>query len=415
VRIYCNFMRIFMVPVNTDYQQLQASYLFSEIAKRVKAFQSEHPQAAVIRLGIGDVTLPLPLAVRNALHKATDEMGEKETFRGYGPEQGYDFLRTAIKEGDYSSLPVDSDEIFVSDGSKCDVGNFQEIFSRKATIAISNPVYPVYLDSNVMAGRAGSFVNSTYDKVEYLNCTQENSFTPQPLKKSVNIIYLCSPNNPTGSVLTRSHLEAWITYAKTHNAVILFDSAYERFIQDPSLPRSIYEIPGAREVAVEFRSFSKTAGFTGLRCAYTVVPKEVVAMAPDGTRHPLHSLWFRRQSTKFNGVAYIVQRAAEAVYSPEGREQVNDTVKYYMENARIMVEKLTSLGYWCCGGTNAPYVWTKAPSDSWSFFQRVLSECHVVCTPGVGFGSCGEGYVRFSAFNQRENVIEAMKRIEKLN
>ncbi len=405
-----------MILANENFGKLQASYLFSEIAKRVKAYQAEHPDANVIRLGIGDVTLPLAPACREAMHKAVDELGEEATFRGYGPEQGYDFLREAIAKHDYRAYgcDVDASEIFVSDGSKCDCANIQELFAQELRIAIPDPVYPVYVDTNVMAGRTDVAKDGRYQGLYYLESTAANNFVPAPPTEKVDLIDLGFPKNPTGATATKAQLKAWVDYAKANKALILFDAAYEAFIRDPEIPHSIYEIEGARDVAIEFRSFSKKAGFTGVRCAFTVVPKTLMAYAKDGTEIPLHAMWNRRHTTKFNGVSYPVQRAAEAVYSPEGAAQTTAQVDYYLENAKIIRKGIQELGYDCIGGDNSPYVWVNVKGDSWAFFDKLLNEAQVVTTPGAGFGKCGEGYIRISAFNNREKVIEAMKRISAL-
>lgn len=410
-----------MAQLNESFLNLKSSYLFSDIAKRVQQFQKENPDKKIIRLGIGDVTLPLPKSCREALQKATDELGDRATFRGYGPEQGYEFLREAISLNDYRSqgVEVSADEIFVSDGSKCDSGNFQELFSLDSRIGIPDPVYPVYLDSNVMAGRGTTFQDGRYQGVHYLETGPETGFLPVPPERVLDVVYLCSPNNPTGAVFTRDELVAWVDYAKKNKSVLLFDAAYFAFITDEgnggdALPRSIFEIPGAREVAVEFRSFSKTAGFTGTRCAFMVIPKECVVYDKKGTAHSLHSLWLRRQSTKFNGVSYPIQRAAEAIYSEQGKQEVKELISYYLANAKNMRTALEAMGYSCTGGVNSPYVWVDAKEDSWQFFDRLLSQAAVVCTPGAGFGKCGEGYVRFSAFNLAEQVDEALSRIKSL-
>jgi len=404
-----------MIRINENYQRLQASYLFSDIAKRVAAFQKANPGKKLIKLGIGDVTRALPDACIKALHAATDEMASDGTFRGYGPEQGYDFLREAIAKYDFQARGADvqPDEVFVSDGAKCDTGNFQEIFSLDCKVAVTDPVYPVYVDTNVMAGRAGKWNKETgrYDGLVYLDGNRENGFIPALPTQPVDLIYLCFPNNPTGVTATRAQLKQWVDYAKANKALILFDAAYEAFITDDALPHSIYEVEGAREVAVEFRSYSKTAGFTGTRCAYTVVPKECTAYTGSGEAVALHALWNRRHTTKFNGVSYPVQRAAEAIYSPEGQAQIKQLVAYYLNNARYIREKMAALGYACIGGDNSPYIWIDGKSDSWVFFDKLLNEAAVVCTPGAGFGKCGEGYIRISAFNSFENVQEAMERI----
>jgi LL-diaminopimelate aminotransferase len=405
-----------MARINANYQKLQAGYLFLEIGKRMNAFSAEHPAARIIRLGIGDVVLPLPPPIVEALKAAADEMGRKETFRGYGPDQGYDFLLEAVA-GHYASqgAKVAPDEVFVSDGSKCDTANIQEIFAADSVVAVTDPVYPVYVDTSVMAGRTGpADAQGRYPGLDYLPVTAENGFDPPLPSTRVDLVYLCSPNNPTGSVLSRASLERWVAYAREHEAIILFDAAYEAFIRDPALPHSIYEIPGAREVAIEFRSLSKTAGFTGTRCAFTVVPREVRARDGKGELVPLHALWSRRQSTKFNGVSYPIQRAAAAAFGP-GKAGVQANIDYTMENARLIREGLGRAGYTVHGGVNAPYIWLEVPSGmtSWQFFDRLLREAHVVGTPGSGFGSRGEGYFRLSAFNLRDRVEEAVDRIGK--
>jgi LL-diaminopimelate aminotransferase len=404
-----------MILVNENYSKLQASYLFSEIAKRVKAYQTANPDAAVIRLGIGDVTLPLAPACREAMHKAVDELGDEATFRGYGPEQGYDFLREAIAVNDYQSRGCDikASEIFVSDGSKCDCANIQELFADELRIAIPDPVYPVYVDTNVMAGRTGAAAEGRYQGLHYLESTAANNFVPAPPAEAVDLIYLCFPNNPTGAVATKEQLKAWVDYAKANKALILFDAAYEAFIRDPEIPHSIYEIEGAKDVAIEFRSFSKKAGFTGVRCAFTVVPEGLKAYTKAGDVVDVHPMWNRRHTTKFNGVSYPVQRAAEAVYSAEGARQTTEQVDYYLGNAKLIREGVQQLGFDCVGGDNSPYVWVNVKGDSWEFFDRLLNEAQVVTTPGAGFGRCGQGYIRISAFNNREKVIEAMGRIAK--
>ncbi len=408
-----------MVEVNSHYLKLKAGYLFPEIGRRVKAFCEANPAARVIRLGIGDVTEPLPLACREAMHKAVDELGSRDSFRGYGPEQGYEFLREAIATHDFRSrgCEISADEIFVSDGSKCDSGNILDIFGLQNRIAVLDPVYPVYVDTNVMIGRTGpADDHGRYAGLVYLPVTAENNFVPELPTTPVDIIYLCYPNNPTGVVASREMLTRWVEYARANDALILFDAAYEAFIADPEIPHSIYEIPGAKEVAIEFRSFSKTAGFTGTRCAFTVVPHGLTAKTESGERVELHRLWNRRQSTKFNGVSYVVQRAAQAIYSEEGRAQVRELVAFYMENARLLREGLTEQGLSVYGGVNAPYVWLKTPGglDSWAFFDKLLHSAHLVGTPGSGFGAAGEGYFRLSAFNSRDNVLEAITRLKKL-
>jgi LL-diaminopimelate aminotransferase len=402
-----------MIKINENYKKLQASYLFSDIAKRVAAFQQANPDKHIIRLGIGDVTRALPDACIKAFHAAVDEMANDATFHGYGPEQGYGFLREAIAKGDFQSrgCSIEADEIFVSDGAKCDSGNFQEIFANDIRVAIPDPVYPVYVDTNVMAGRTGEVEAGRYTGLTYLEGTQENGFIPDLPSEPVDLIYLCFPNNPTGATATKDQLKQWVDYAKTNKALILFDAAYEAFVKDESLPRSIYEIEGAEEVAVEFRSFSKTAGFTGTRCAYTVVPKACKAYTSSGEAVSIQELWNRRHTTKFNSVSYPVQRAAEAVYSEEGRAQVGELVAYYLKNAKYIREQMESLGYSCIGGENSPYIWINAKGNSWDLFDMLLNKAGVVCTPGAGFGICGEGYIRISAFNSFENVKDAMNRI----
>ena len=407
-----------MTLLNENYLKLPGSYLFSTIAKRVAAYKQENPGKQVISLGIGDVSRPLVPAVVEALHKASDEMGRAETFRGYGPEQGYAFLREAILKHDYldRDIPQEADEIFVSDGAKSDVANFQELFDVSCKVALQDPVYPVYLDTNVMAGRTGGFENGRFGGIVYLPCTEENNFIPQFPKERVDLVYLCSPNNPTGSAMTRPELKKWVDWATENNCIILYDSAYEAFITQPDVPHSIYEIPGAQKVAVEFRSFSKTAGFTGTRCAYTVVPKALQVFDRAGKPHCLNALWLRRQTTKFNGVPYVVQRAAEAVFSPLGQAQIQAVIKGYQENAQVILQALRSAGLIAFGGVNAPYIWLKTPKgmDSWAFFDKLLAEACVVGTPGVGFGACGEGYFRLTAFNTPELTQEAARRIANL-
>ena len=392
--------------INENYLELEDSYLFSTIAKKVSEFEKKHPEKRIIRLGIGDVTRPVSKAVIEAMKKACDEMGQKDSFRGYGPEQGYDFLREKIVECDYKKRGIDiqKDEIFVSDGAKCDTGNIGEIFGTDNVVAITNPVYPVYLDTNIMAGRKN---------IVYVPATAENNFVPELPKEKVDLIYLCFPNNPTGTVLKKDELKVWVDYAKENKSIILFDSAYEAFIQEEDVPHSIYEIEGAKEVAIEFRSFSKTAGFTGVRCAYTVVPKELKGFTKDGKEVELNKLWNRRQCTKFNGVPYVTQRGAEAVYSNEGQKEIKENINYYLENAKIIREGLKEAGFTVYGGINAPYIWLKVPKGhtSWSFFDELLENAGVVGTPGVGFGTCGEGYFRLTAFGSRENTIEAIQRI----
>jgi LL-diaminopimelate aminotransferase len=405
-----------LIRVNEHYSLLRSSYLFSTIARKIEEYQSKHDGADIIRLGIGDVTRALPAALVEAFHAGVEEMSRDETFRGYGPEQGYPFLRNAIAEGDYRSrgVRIDPDEIFISDGAKCDTGNFQELFSQDARVAVPDPVYPVYVDTNVMAGRAGAWKEGRYDGLVYLDSTSANNYVPSPPAGQVDLIYLCFPNNPTGVTATREQLAAWVSYARENHALILYDAAYEAFIRDESIPHSIFEIPGAREVAVEFRSFSKTAGFTGTRCAFTVIPAECSVFDGDGKPVPLRTLWNRRHTTKFNGVSYPVQRAAAAVYTPEGTGQVREVLDYYLENARLIREKMQTLGYTCVGGDNSPYIWVEVREDSWEFFDRLLDRAQVVCTPGAGFGLCGERHARISAFNHREKVLEALDRIERV-
>jgi len=403
-----------MIRINENFLKLKASYLFSDIAKRVTAYTTANPDKPVIRLGIGDVTEPLPQVCIDALKSGAEELAHRATFKGYGPEQGYAFLREAIAANDYTArnCPIAADEIFVSDGSKCDCGNIQEIFATEGLkLAIPDPVYPVYVDTNVMAGRTGANLDGRYSGITYLECTPANGYVPAIPSEATDLIYLCFPNNPTGAVATTEQLTAWVAYAKANKAIILFDSAYEAYIQDPAIPRSIYEIPGADEVAIEFRSFSKTAGFTGTRCAYTVVPKKLQAYDTAGNAHSVYALWNRRHTTKFNGVSYPVQKAAAAIFTPEGKAQVKEKVAYYLENAALIKQAITALGFNCIGGDNAPYIWINTGTDSWQFFDKLLNEAQVVCTPGAGFGKCGEGHVRISAFNSRANVETALARI----
>lgn len=405
-----------MATINENYLKLPGSYLFAEIARKVNYFKEQNPAANIIRLGIGDVTLPLPPAVIASLHDAVDEMANADTFHGYGPEQGYAFLIQRIIDTDYKprNIQLDVDEVFVSDGSKSDTGNFQEIFGVDNTIAITDPVYPVYLDTNVMAGRTGELVNGKFGKVLYLTCNQENNFVPELPKEKADLIYICMPNNPTGTTLTRTQLKTWVEYARKNGSILLYDAAYEAYIQQDDIPHSIYEIEGAKDVAIEFRSFSKNAGFTGTRCAFTVVPKSVKAKTASGELYPLNSLWNRRQTTKFNGVPYIIQKGAEAVYSANGQKQIKDLVSYYMTNAKVIREGLASIGLSVYGGINAPYIWLKVPQglDSWAFFDKLLEEAHIVGTPGSGFGPAGEGYFRLTAFGSQESTIEAIERIK---
>ncbi len=408
-----------MARINDNYLKLKAGYLFPEIGRRVAKFAAENPQASIIRLGIGDVTEPLVPAVIDAFHKAVDEMSRRDTFQGYGPEQGYDFLRAAIARNDYHARGADvsADEIFVSDGSKCDTGNILDIFGDENVIAVTDPVYPVYVDTNVMAGRTGPADDSgRYGGLVYIPMSAANNFSPALPDRKVDLIYLCFPNNPTGTVISQENLARWVTYAKSNAAVIFYDAAYEAYITDPTVPHSIYEIPGAKEVAIEFRSFSKTAGFTGTRCAFTVVPKELKGKTSSGENVDIHSLWNRRHCTKFNGVSYPVQRAAAAIYSPEGQPQIRDLIAFYLTNAKLIREGLQRAGIEVHGGINAPYVWLKTPRNlsSWDFFDLLLAKANLVGTPGSGFGAAGEGYFRLSAFNSRERVQEAVERFQKV-
>lgn len=404
-----------MIRANDNYGKLKASYLFSDIAKRVGEYQSKNPDEHIIRLGIGDVTRALAPAVIKGFHAGVDEMAMDATFRGYGPEQGYDFLRETIAKNDFQDRGADilADEIFVSDGAKCDTGNFQELFAKDIKVAIPDPVYPAYLDTNVMAGRTGDFEDGRYGGIVYMDCLKENNFLPRLPDEPVDLIYLCFPNNPTGSTATKEELRVWVQYAKENKALILFDAAYESFIRDESLPRTIYEVEGAKEVAVEFRSFSKTAGFTGTRCGFTVVPKACMIFNSEGEKISLHGLWNRRHSTKFNGVSYPVQKAAQAVYSEEGKLQVGQQIAYYLNNADIITKTIESLGFDYIGGQNSPYIWIDGKErESWDFFDLLLTKAGVVCTPGAGFGRCGNHYIRISAFNSLENVTMAMDRLK---
>lgn len=406
-----------MTLINENFIKIPATYLFSEIAKRVAQLQLQQPEAQLIRMGIGDVSLPLPDAAVDAMIKAAEEQRQRETFRGYGPEQGYDFLRKAICDNDYlpRGIKIEMDEVFVSDGSKSDTGNIGDIFSTGNKVAITDPVYPVYIDTNAMAGRAGKpGETGKWSDILYLPCNEANDFVPELPREKADLIYLCYPNNPTGTTLTREQLTTWVNYARENKSIILFDAAYEAFITTENVPHSIYEIEGAREVAIEFRSFSKTAGFTGTRCAYTIVPRSLMAYTRNGDTISLNRLWNRRHTTKFNGTSYVVQRAAEATYSPEGKQQVRQLIAFYMENARIIREGLQKAGYTVYGGINAPYIWTKAPKGmtSWEYFDYLLTRKHLITTPGAGFGTSGEGFVRFSAFGSREATLEAMKRME---
>lgn len=405
-----------MALVNEHFLKLPGNYLFADIAKRVNAFKVSHPKVKVISLGIGDVTRPLAPVVIEAMHKAVEEMANKATFHGYGPERGYDFLREAIQKNDFlpRGIHIDLNEIFINDGAKSDTGNIQEILRWDNNIGVTDPIYPVYVDSNAMIGRAGVFENGKWTDVTYFPCTAENNFVPQIPDRRVDMIYLCYPNNPTGTVLPKEELRKWVNFALRNDSILFYDAAYEAYITDPEIPHSIYEIKGARKCAIEFHSYSKTAGFTGVRCGYTIIPKELTAVTVDGKqRVNLNQLWDRRQSTKFNGTSYISQRAAEAIYTLEGKKQIQETIDYYMENAKIMRETLSKLSYKVYGGINAPYLWVKTPDgmDSWKFFEQLLYGCGVVCTPGVGFGPSGEGYFRLTSFGNREDVREAMRRI----
>lgn len=407
-----------MALVNEHFLKLPGSYLFSDIAKKINTFKITHPQKEIIRLGIGDVTRPLPPACIEAMHKAVEELAAASTFHGYGPEQGYDFLREAIIKKDYATrgITLAVNEVFVNDGAKSDTGNIGDILRHDNSVGVTDPIYPVYIDSNVMSGRSGVLDPNTgkWSNITYMPCTSENNFIPEIPKKRIDIVYLCYPNNPTGTTLTKAELKKWVDYALANDTLILFDAAYEAYIQEPDVPHSIYEIKGAKRCAIEFRSFSKTAGFTGVRCGYTVVPKELTAATLTGERVSLNALWNRRQCTKFNGASYITQRAAEAIYSPEGQQQIQETIDYYMTNARIMREGLEEAGLEVYGGVNAPYIWVKTPNNtpSWRFFEQMLYEANVVGTPGVGFGPSGEGYIRLTAFGERANCIEAMRRIK---
>ena len=406
-----------MALVNEHFLKLPNNYLFSDIAKKVNAFKVSHPKTDLIRLGIGDVTRPLPQASIEAMHKAVDELASKETFHGYGPEQGYDFLIDAVIRNDYAPRGVylEPGEVFISDGAKSDTGNIGDILRHDNSIGVTDPIYPVYIDSNVMCGRAGILEDGRWSNVVYLPCLSENNFVPEIPDRRIDILYLCYPNNPTGTVISKAELKKWVNYALENDTLILYDAAYEAYIQDPDIPHSIYEIKGAKKVAIEFRSFSKTAGFTGVRCGYTVVPKELTAATLEGERIPLNRMWNRRQCTKFNGTSYITQRGAEAVYSLEGKAQIKKTIDYYMTNARIMRESLQSCGLRVYGGENAPYIWLKTPDglSSWKFFDKLLYEVNIVGTPGVGFGPSGEGFLRLTAFGDRDDTLEAMARLKK--
>ncbi|MDR1746978.1 MAG: LL-diaminopimelate aminotransferase [Tannerella sp.] len=406
-----------MALINENFLKLPGSYLFSDISKKVHSFKLTHPKADVISLGIGDVTRPLVQAVREAMHKAVDEMGDAKTFRGYGPEQGYPFLIEAIIKNDYvpRGISLDISEVFVNDGAKSDTGNIGDILCADNCIGVTDPIYPVYIDSNVMGGRAGSLEKDKWNNVVYIPCTEANGFVPEIPPRRMDMLYLCYPNNPTGASITKEALKMWVDYALANDILILYDAAYEAYIQDASVPHSIYEIKGAKKVAIEFRSFSKTAGFTGVRCGYTIVPKELKGYTLNGQPVPLNQLWNRRQTTKFNGTSYITQRGAEAIYSPEGAAQVKEVIRYYMDNAKLMTEGLRSAGLKVYGGENAPYLWVKTPdgTTSWKFFEQMLYGANVVGTPGVGFGPSGEGYIRLTSFGTRENCAEAMERIHK--
>ena len=405
-----------MIRINENFLKLQDSYLFSTINKKVSEYQEKNPKADIIRLGIGDVTRPIPAVVIEAIERAADEMKDSATFRGYGPEQGYDFLKEKIVQNDYKDLGINTNEVFISDGAKCDTGNIVELFDTDAKVAITDPVYPVYLDSNVMYGRAGEFNedNGQYEKIIYMNATEKNNFTslPEELEKVPDLIYICSPNNPTGVAMNAENLKKWVDFAKEHKSIILFDAAYEAFIEEDGIPHSIYEIEGAKEVAIEFKSYSKTAGFTGLRCAYCIVPNEIEIESSEG-KVSLNKLWNRRQTTKFNGVSYIIQRGAEATYTVEGKKAIRDNILYYKENAKIIKHGLEKIGIKAYGGINSPYIWLKTPNnmESWEYFDLLLEKYNIVGTPGVGFGPSGEGYFRLTAFGDREKTIEAMERL----
>ena len=404
-----------MIKINENFKKMKQNYLFSNIAKKVAKYQEENPDKKIIKMGIGDVTRPLPKVCTQAMKKAADELENAETFRGYGPEQGYDFLREKILENEYKDLGIDKDEIFISDGAKCDCGNIVDIFAKNNKIAITDPVYPVYLDTNIMAGRTGICKdNGMYENVIYIPMTEENNFVPLLPKEVPDIIYLCFPNNPTGTVLTKDELKVWVDYARKNKSIILFDAAYCAFIEEENIPKSIYEIEGAKDVAIEFKSYSKTAGFTGVRCAYVVIPKTVKGYDENGNSEDLNSMWNRRVCTKFNGVSYIVQRAAEAIYTKEGMKEVKDNINYYKENAKIILETLKECGIKAYGGKNSPYIWLKVPNSvkSWDFFDTLLEKVNIVGTPGEGFGPSGEGYFRLTAFNTKENTIEAMERLK---
>jgi LL-diaminopimelate aminotransferase len=400
-----------MFHINENFNKIAGNYLFAEIARRVTSFQDKNPGRRVIKMGIGDVTEPLAPACIKAFHAGVDDMASRETFMGYGPYEGYSFLRDVIAKNDFQSRGADvaADEIFISDGAKSDTGSLQELFAENAKIALTDPVYPVYVDSNVMAGRTGSFRDGRYEGLVYLDSTPANGYVPEPPSEAVDVIYLCFPNNPTGAVATREQLKAWVDYALKNRALIIFDAAYEAFIRNPEIPHSIYEIEGAREVAIECRSFSKTAGFTGVRCGFTVIPKSLRMPDASGSMQSLHALWMRRQATRWNGESYPIQRAAAAVYSKEGAVQVKETIDFYLENARLVREAILGAGVPCVGGDNSPYLWMHVGGDSWQFFDSLLNNAGIVCTPGSGFGRCGEGHIRFSAFNNRQNVLDAIE------
>lgn len=401
------------MKINDNFEKLPESYLFSTVARKLRDFREAHPGVELIRMDIGDVTLPIPDAAIQAMHKAVDDMATKSGFHGYGPEQGYDFLRDAIAQGDYAGMGITADEIFISDGAKSDLGNLGDIYSEDSVVAVTDPGYPVYVDSNVIDGRGGELVDGKWSRFVYLDCNEQNGFKPTPPEAHADVIFLCSPANPTGVAFTRDELKAWVDYARRNNAVIIYDSAYCAYVTDPATARSIYEVPGAREVAIEVRSFSKTAGFTGLRCGYTVVPADVCGTDARGSKVPLRKLWLRRQTTKFNGASYVIQRGAEALYTPEGKAQVRTNVSYYLHNAEIIRLAMQEAGFKVYGGVDSPYIWVKSPKaeDSWEMFEQLLAQAHISCTPGVGFGSLGQGWIRFTGFNTTENTIEAMRRV----
>ncbi len=401
------------MKINDNFEKLPESYLFSTVARKLRDFREAHPGVELIRMDIGDVTLPIPDAAIQAMHKAVDDMATKSGFHGYGPEQGYDFLRDAIAQGDYAGMGITADEIFISDGAKSDLGNLGDIYSEDSVVAVTDPGYPVYVDSNVIDGRGGELVDGKWSRFVYLDCNEQNGFKPTPPEAHADVIFLCSPANPTGVAFTRDELKAWVDYARRNNAVIIYDSAYCAYVTDPATARSIYEVPGAREVAIEVRSFSKTAGFTGLRCGYTVVPADVCGTDARGSKVPLRKLWLRRQTTKFNGASYVIQRGAEALYTPEGKAQVRTNVSYYLHNAEIIRLAMQEAGFKVYGGVDSPYIWVKSPKaeDSWELFEQLLAQAHISCTPGVGFGSLGQGWIRFTGFNTTENTIEAMRRV----